>query len=133
MTRIRIGAFFLVAVGIGAFAAPAWATRWAVTKDPWIWVDLDSVQVKDGISYYATEHSSGAGIAPDDATPSSQRELSNAVNCATGEAWLRRFLNLDAYYADREHVVPQYQWEKVALNSQNSEIFSVRRTLVCKR
>ena len=135
MTRIRIGTLFLTALTIGTFAAPAWATRWAVTLDPWIWIDLDSVQVKDGISYYAIEHSSGAGIAPDDMTPSSQRDLNDAVNCVTGEIRVREMLNRGAYYSESypHHVVPQYQWKKFETDSQNAEMFKVRQRIVCKQ
>jgi hypothetical protein len=124
MNCIRIRSALLATIAWAALASPASATHWTATNDPWFWVDLDDVEVKDGLTYYAVDHSSSPGIPPEVATLGSARYFSNAINCATREMWTRSIANSDAYFDDDTGtVVPQYRWDKPQAKDYDVKIF----------
>lgn len=139
MHHIPLRIFILAASAVAAFtAAPVGATRWVASGDPYVWIDLDSIQVREGITYFATGHMSYDGRPPTGAS----NMLDHAINCATNEHYYQRMVNAEAFNrgiaesisrSTTNSVTPQYQWAQFPQNSEAAEYFDANRRIVCNR
>jgi hypothetical protein len=117
MMKISIPLLLTAAMLSFALALPANAARWVPSgADPWLWIDLDSRTTRDGVTYYVEAHSAQSGVPPDVAGTLSSiaPELSDGVNCTTGQIYRHSITNYDEWMeageAEDYSVQPIYAW-----------------------
>lgn len=105
---------------IASTANSAWAANWV--QDPadtagFGWIDMDSIEVRDGLTEYKFGRSWSKGVPP----PANTERFKDAINCTTGEyfSWyLNSWADKDAYYAR---------------HNQSYDQSGALRTLICNR
>ncbi|MGH8558536.1 MAG: hypothetical protein ACREEM_35795 [Blastocatellia bacterium] len=105
---------------IASTANSAWAANWV--QDPadtshFIWIDMDSIEVRDGLMQYEFGNSWTKGVPP----PADTERFKDAINCTTGE-YFRWYKNR---WADKREYNAQYH----ASYDQSGAL----RTLICNR
>ena len=130
--------FFRNALLAGAMvfplAGPAWAAQWAQV-DAWFWINLDRIETQEGFTYFAEVNAAQADVSPDvgGALGDSEPDLNTAINCATGEVYRRKLLNLDEYLDDETGTVQkQYEWVDET-GRWDSQILARITGIVCNR
>ena len=69
---------------IASTANSAWAANWV--PDPgdtssFTWIDMDTIEVRDGLTSYKVALSFSKGVPP----PANTNRMKDAINCTTGE------------------------------------------------
>ncbi len=115
-TKLIIALALLLAAQTAANSA--WAVNWV--QDPgdtagFRWIDMDSIEVRDGLTQYKFGRSFSKGVPP----PANSKRYKNAINCTTGEhfRWYHRWVDLRDWYQD------DYEYDQSG----------ALRTLICNR
>lgn len=139
MHHILLRSAFIVVSAFATFASsPANAARWVLSGDPYIWINLDTIQLKDGVTYFVKGHSSVTGMPPQ---YSDNAALNAAINCSTNEHYYQSMANAVAYNNARDNlpsgppnpVTPVYEWKKFLENSYAAAYFVSNKRIVCNR
>jgi hypothetical protein len=92
-------------------ANSAWAASWV--QDPgdtagFTWIDMDSIEVRDGLTHYRVAHSWSKGVPP----PADADRLKDAINCTTGEyfrwfqsegRWINKRVGYGSHHGDASY------------------------------
>ena len=133
MSRAHVLNGTLVALVAIALSAPVTAATWVATSDPWFWIDIDSRETKDGVTYFVQAHSAASGLAPDvsgtysGATP----EADHGFNCATSQVFSRTITNAHEWVDDKTGTVePIYAWLDETSHVQSERIAELKH-IIC--
>jgi hypothetical protein len=109
---------------IALTANSAWAANWV--QDPadtagFTWIDMDSIEVRDGLTHYKAGYSWSNGVPP----PADADRLKDAINCTTGEYF--RWFQSESRWVNKRVGYGSHQG--IASYDESGAL----RTLICNR
>ncbi len=111
MRRI-IAAVLLAGPGLAFSALSCAAAQWVdVFGSGMIWLDLDSISQKNGLTYFTLVNGPATGGPPGLDVKSDKSDPTDAINCKTREYYHHDILNL-MKIAQGKETEPRYQWAK---------------------